>query len=190
MTAIDFGEEPESGAGRFVRAVPDGDTLERSICRTCGFVDYQNPKIVVGAVVRSGPSILLCRRAIDPRRGYWTLPAGYLELGETPEQGAMREAREEANAEIRLEGLLAVYSVPRISQVQLIYRAVLVGTFSAGPESLEVRLFEPEALPHADLAFPSVAWALDHEAAVRNGHPVPFANPAGERGDRFSRREP
>lgn len=185
MTPIDFGEGPDPGARQFVRGVPDGDTLERSICRHCGFVDYQNPKVVVGAVVRSGSSILLCRRAIDPRRGFWTLPAGYLELGETPEQGALREAREEANAEIRLDGLLAVYSVPRISQVQLIYRATLAGGFSAGPESLEVRLFEPGALPVGELAFPSVAWALAHEAAVRDGHAGPFANPAGETGDRF-----
>lgn len=185
MTAIDFGDGQETGPGQFVRAVPDGDTLERSVCRTCGFVDYQNPKIVVGAVVRSGSAILLCRRAIDPRRGYWTLPAGYLELGETPEQGAIREAREEANADIRLERLLAVYSVPRISQVQLIYRATLAGGFSAGPESLDVRLFEPGELPVAEFAFPSVAWALEHEAAARAGHPMPFANPLGEAGDRF-----
>ncbi|KPL53138.1 NUDIX hydrolase [Prosthecomicrobium hirschii] len=188
MAVEDF-ETGAPTASRFRRSVPDGDTVERNVCRDCGFVAYENPKLVVGSVVRAGSAILLCRRAIEPRRGYWTLPAGYLELGETPEDGARREAFEEAGAEIRLHALLAVYSVPRISQVQLIYRAELAGPFAAGPESLEVRLFEPDELPWSELAFPSVEWALEHEQAVRSGTaPAPFVNPAGETGERFRGR--
>ncbi|HEY0420169.1 MAG TPA: NUDIX hydrolase, partial [Acetobacteraceae bacterium] len=95
----------------FVRQVPEGDNRERLICPDCGHIAYENPKIVVGSVVAHGGSVLLCRRAIEPRRGYWTLPAGYMELGETVHEGARREAREEAEAEIALDGILAVYSI-------------------------------------------------------------------------------
>jgi ADP-ribose pyrophosphatase YjhB (NUDIX family) len=143
--------------------IPEGDTRERKVCADCGFIAYENPKIVVGAVCRWGERILLCRRAIDPRAGYWTLPAGYLELNEASPHGAMREAWEEARAQIAIEGLLAVYDIPRISQVQLIYRAHLVAPdIEAGPESLEVRLFAWDEVPWQELAFPSVAWALGH----------------------------
>ncbi|MCQ8783671.1 NUDIX hydrolase [Mangrovibrevibacter kandeliae] len=171
----------------FSLRTPQGDERPRRVCDHCGFVAYDNPKIVVGAVVRHASRILLCRRAIAPRRGFWTIPAGYLELEETPEAGARREAREEANAAIRLERLLAVYSVPRISQVQLIYRAVLEHpAVSPGIESLEVRLFEPGEIPWDELAFPSVHWALRHEAEAEAGAPpVPFGNPDGQSGDRM-----
>ena len=125
----------------------------------------------------------MCRRAIEPRSGFWTLPAGYLEKNETPEDGARREAREEANAEIEIEGLLAVYAIPRLSQVQLIYRAVLRGGFSAGPESLDVRVFSLDAMPWDELAFPSVHWALGHERAAAGGAATPFSNPDGATGD-------
>ncbi len=148
----------------FVRQIPQGDTHERSVCATCGFIDYQNPKIVVGSVVSHGGRILLCRRAIEPRRGFWTLPAGYLELGETAEEGARREALEEAEATIAIDGLLAVFSISRIGQIQLIFRAGFAGTtephFAAGPESLEVALFDWDAIPRDEIAFPSVHWAL------------------------------
>ncbi len=174
-------EQPQSA--EFLRAVPDGDTHERAICRTCGFIAYENPKIVVGSVVRAGDRILMCRRAIEPRRGFWTLPAGYLELNETPEDGACREAREEANAAITIERLLAIYSVPRISQVQLIYRAHLEGPVSAGAESLQVALFTRDEIPWDEIAFPSVHWALDHDRALCEGGIAPFSNPPGETGD-------
>lgn len=171
-------------APSFERAVPDGDSQERAVCANCGFVAYENPKIVVGAVVRHEGRLLLCRRAIAPRRGYWTVPAGYLELNETPEDGARREAMEEACAQLSIDGLLAVYSVPRLSQVQLIYRARLDGGhFAAGEESLEVALFEWERIPWDALAFPTVAWMLDHERQARAGAAGPFANPPGETGD-------
>jgi ADP-ribose pyrophosphatase YjhB (NUDIX family) len=160
--------EPGSIRGPSVKAIPEGDDRERMICADCGYVLYDNPKIVVGSVARWGDRILLCRRAIHPRRGYWTLPAGYLELNESTSAGAEREAWEEARAKLAIEGLLAIYDIPRISQVQLIYRARLVDeSVAAGPESLEVGLFEWDDIPWGDLAFPSVRWALHHEQEAR-----------------------
>lgn len=145
----------------FSHAVPDGDDRERRVCDSCGFVDYVNPKIVAGAVcVDDTGLILLCKRAIEPRRGYWTLPAGYMEEGESVEQAAAREAREEACADIAIDALLGVYSIPRISQVQLMFRARLVSSVAAGPESEEVALLPWEEIPWDNLAFPSVRWAL------------------------------
>lgn len=175
---------PKSG-GPIRRAIPEGDNLERLVCDSCGYIHYDNPKIVVGAVAESRGRILLCRRAIEPRRGYWTIPAGYLELNESSEEGALREAREEANAELRLTGLLAVYNVPRISQVQLIYRAALLSEdVSAGEESEEVGLFSAEQIPWRDLAFPSVRWALKQFANVQDIKIfAPFTNPDGETGN-------
>jgi ADP-ribose pyrophosphatase YjhB (NUDIX family) len=166
----------------FRRRVPDGDSLERDVCERCGFVAYDNPKIVVGSVVRSPGGVMMCRRAIAPRIGFWTLPAGYLEHGETPEEGARREALEEAGAEIALDALLAVYTIRRLAQVQLIYRAELRGGYAAGPESLEVREFGWDELPWDELAFPSVSWALEHERAATAGAVLPFTNPDAEEG--------
>lgn len=153
----------------FVRQTPDGDDRERSVCSLCGFVDYQNPKIVVGSVAAFEDRVLLCRRAIEPRRGFWTLPAGYLEIGETAAEGARREAREEAAATIAIDRVLAIYSVPRISQVQIIFRARLErGEAAPGPESLEVRLARFEDIPWHDLAFPSVRRALESWRATQD----------------------
>src|SRR5579884_2311174 len=122
--------------GPSIKGIPEGDNRERTICAECGYILYDNPKIVVGSVARWGDRILLCRRAIPPRQVFWTLPAGYLELNEAAPGGAEREAWEEARARIHIEGLLAVYDIPRISQVQLIYRARLLGPDVApGPES-------------------------------------------------------
>lgn len=153
--------------------------MERHVCAVCGNIHYVNPKIVVGSVCSWDGRILLCRRAIEPRRGFWTIPAGYLEEQETPQAGAAREAREEACAEIEIDTLLAVYSVPRISQVQLIYRATLASPQSApGTESLETKLVTWEEIPWDELAFPSVHWALNHHRSVegRNNF-APFSNP-------------
>lgn len=167
---------------RFSTAVPDGDTHQRDVCDHCGFVAYANPKIVVGSVVTHKGKVLLCRRAIEPRRGFWTVPAGYMELGETPEEGAKREAREEANADLELRGLLAIYTVRRLSQVQLIYRAILPnGVFSPGVESLETQLYEWDQIPWDDLAFPTVHWMLNHQRAFDAGdRATPFGNPNAE----------
>lgn len=177
--------EEKPPVGKFERKIPEGDNRHREVCVDCGFVNYENPKVVVGAVCRWGAKILLCRRAINPRKGHWTLPAGYLEQHETTMAGAEREAWEEARARISIDALLAVYTIPRLSQVQLIYRARLVSDdISAGPESLEVGLFDYADIPWDDLAFPSVHWALGHYHAVAS-QPVfaTFTNPAGEVGD-------
>jgi ADP-ribose pyrophosphatase YjhB (NUDIX family) len=169
----------------FVRKVPTGDNRPRLVCDDCGYVAYENPKVVVGSVCLWQERILLCRRAIHPRRGFWTLPAGYLELHETTAEGARREAREEALAEIELEGVLAVYSIPRLSQVQVMYRARLVSpAIAAGPESEAVALFGWHEIPWDELAFPSVRWALDDYRASRDA--AGFAarsNPPGELGN-------
>jgi ADP-ribose pyrophosphatase YjhB (NUDIX family) len=149
--------------GPSVRRVPEGDNRERLVCADCGFIQYENPKVVVGSVARWGDKLLLCRRAIPPRKGFWTLPAGYLELNETASDGAVREAWEEARARIAIDALLAVYNIPRISQVQLIFRAELTSPdVEAGPESAEVGLFTWDEIPWKDIAFPSVHWALGH----------------------------
>jgi ADP-ribose pyrophosphatase YjhB (NUDIX family) len=166
----------------FQRAIPDGDDRERLVCAECGFILYDNPKIVVGSVARWGDKILMCRRAIEPRKGFWTLPAGYLELNETTQAGAEREAWEEARAKIAIESLLAIYNITRLSQVQLIYRARLIDpAVSAGPESLEVALFGWDDIPWDDIAFPSVRWALTHEReAQASGDLTPRTNPTPE----------
>jgi ADP-ribose pyrophosphatase YjhB (NUDIX family) len=147
---------------RFSRRIPPGDDRERLVCGDCGFIAYENPKVIVGSVVIEAGRVLLCRRAIEPRRGFWTLPAGFLEMGETAEEGARREAREEACAEIAIEDLLGVFSIARIGQVQLIYRASLARPgIAAGPESEAVDFFAWDEIPWGDLAFPSVRWALE-----------------------------
>ncbi len=167
---------------RFHRTIPEGEDRERLTCADCGFIAYENPKIVAGAVVEAEGRLLLCRRAIAPRAGFWTLPAGYMELGETVAEAAQREAWEEAQARIALEGILAVYSIARIGQVQILFRAHLTEPgYAAGPESLEVRLFAWEDIPWDEIAFPSVHWALRHWHAGR-GQPLgaPAGNPEGD----------
>jgi ADP-ribose pyrophosphatase YjhB (NUDIX family) len=109
----------------FSRRIPEGEERLRHVCDHCGFVDYRNPRVVVGAVCLYRDRVLLCRRAIEPRVGYWTIPSGFLELGESCAEGAAREAREEAGVEIEIDALLALYDVPRIGHVHLIYRARL-----------------------------------------------------------------
>jgi ADP-ribose pyrophosphatase YjhB (NUDIX family) len=168
----------------FVRRVPAGDNRQRLICADCGFVAYENPKIVVGSVVVSGDKVLMCRRAINPRKGFWTLPAGYMELGETPEEGAAREAREEAEADIVIDGILGVFSIARIGQVQMIFRARFADaggpSFGAGEESLEAALFSWDCIPWNDIAFPSVHWALN---AWRSTGSAPLGQPIGNPND-------
>ena len=159
--------------------MPEGESRERLSCLDCGYIVYENPKIVVGAVVAHEGRVLLCRRAIEPRRGFWTLPAGYLELNETPAEGAMRETFEEAGARIAIDGVLAIFSISRISQVQIIHRARFADpaatAIEAGEESLEVGLFAPEDIRRDDIAFPSVHWAIDAYLRVGDG---PLAAPA------------
>lgn len=176
-------DETEPGH-RFQRQIPQGDDRQRLVCADCGFVNYENPRIVVGVVATWQDKILLCQRAINPRQGFWTLPAGYLELQESAEAGARREAFEEARADITLDQLLAVYSVPRLSQIQLIYRAALTSpSIACGPESLAVALYGWDEIPWASLAFPSVAWALqDHRDLRGQATFAPRHNPPGALG--------
>lgn len=164
---------------RFLKQVPDGDSRERLVCGDCGWIHYDNPKIIVGAVCTWEDKLLLCKRAIEPRVGYWTMPAGFMEEGETAEEGAAREAYEEACADIEVGKLLAVYSVPRISQVHLIYRATLKHPgFQPGPESTDVKLVTWDEVPWNDLAFPSVHWALEHFRSVEGKEDFsPFVTP-------------
>lgn len=176
----------------FRRRVPDGDDRRRLVCDTCGFIQYENPRIVVGTVAGWEDRILLCRRAIPPRTGFWTLPAGYLELGESPEAGAVREAWEEARAALEIDQLLAVYSITPISQVQLIYRARLTNArVEPGPESLEVGLFRFEEIPYEHIAFPSVLWALKdyRETLGQRGFP-PRVEPGSQPPPAFPAEEP
>ncbi|HKJ07568.1 MAG TPA: NUDIX hydrolase [Gammaproteobacteria bacterium] len=143
--------------------VPEGDTLPRFVCTRCGTVHYQNPKIVAGCLPHWEGRVLLCRRAIEPRYGLWTLPAGFMENGETVQQAAARETREEALAEVGATSLYGVYSIPHINQVYMLFRAPLVAPeFGAGIESLDVALFELDRIPWQQLAFPVMHRVLEN----------------------------
>jgi len=159
--------------------VPGGDDRERLHCPDCGYIAYENPRVVVGTVPRYGERVLLCRRAIEPAYGYWTIPAGYLELHETTEAGALRESWEEATARLELGPILAVFSITHINQVQIHYRARLLDpNIAAGPESLAVGLFEWSEIPWSELAFPTVRWALAAERRAPESGPIePAGNP-------------
>lgn len=144
-----------------ISRIPEGEDREREVCPVCNFIHYRNPIPVVGCVPEYEGRILLCRRAIDPRLGYWTVPAGFMELDETLEEAAVRETREEACAEVRLGELFSIVDVPRAGQVHFFFRAELVnGEFRPGAESLETRLFEPGEIPFDGIAFRSGVIAL------------------------------
>lgn len=182
-------EQAARPGGPSVRMTPPGDDRERLVCADCGFVHYENPKVVVGSVAVWEDRILLVRRAIAPRKGYWSLPAGYLELNETTADGAAREAWEEARADLEIGPMLALYNIPRISQVQVYYRARLrAPAIEPGPESLEVALFGWDEIPREALAFPSVHWALDHHREVAGQEEFAVrTNPHGEDGNMWRR---
>jgi ADP-ribose pyrophosphatase YjhB (NUDIX family) len=149
------------GSDRVELRVPDGDTLPRYVCAACGTIHYQNPKVVVGCLPEWEEQVLLCRRAIEPRHGLWTLPAGFLENGETVVAGAVRETLEEANARVVVGDLYTMISLPQISQIYVMFRARLVDLdFGPGPESLEVRLFREEEIPWEDMAFRTIGRTL------------------------------
>jgi len=155
---------------------PEGDHLPRYVCDTCGTVHYQNPKLVVGCVPEYEGRILLCKRAIEPRLGYWTIPAGFMENGETTQDGARRESFEEALAEVEIGSLLAVVHVLHADQVHVMFRArLLEPRFGPSPESLEVQLYAEADVPWHDIAFRSVDFALrryfeDRRGGVENHH--------------------
>ena len=155
-------------AASLAKRVPPGDSLPRDVCDACGSVHYQNPKLVVGCVPEWEGRILLCRRAIEPRYGYWTLPAGFMENGETTGQGAARETLEEAGARVELLAAFSMISVPAVNQVHLFFRARLLDLeFKPGEESLEVALFEEARMPWKDIAFRTVGLTLKHWFADR-----------------------
>jgi ADP-ribose pyrophosphatase YjhB (NUDIX family) len=145
------------------RRVPNGDNRERFVCDSCGTIHYQNPKIVTGCLPIYQRQVLLCRRAIQPRSGLWTLPAGFLENGETSTEGAVRETLEEACANVAIEGLYTVFNLPHISQVYMFFRAELLDLdFRPGWESTDVRLFHEADIPWDELAFPVIRDTLQH----------------------------
>ncbi|NOR36188.1 MAG: NUDIX domain-containing protein [Woeseiaceae bacterium] len=142
------------------RKMPDSDTHERWVCDACGKIHYQNPLVVVGCVPERDGKILMCKRAIEPRHGYWTVPAGFMELDESTAGGAMRETLEEACAEVEIGHLFAVVDVIDAGQVHFFYTAKLKGDFSPGAESLEVAMFSEDEIPWDDIAFHSGHYAL------------------------------
>jgi ADP-ribose pyrophosphatase YjhB (NUDIX family) len=143
--------------------VPPGDNLPRHVCDACETIHYQNPRMVVGCIAEWEDRILLCRRAIEPRHGLWTVPAGYMENGETTVEGAARETLEEANARVEVGPLYALFNIPHISQVYMLFRARMLDTdFSAGAETLEARLFAEDEIPWDEIAFATVRQTLNH----------------------------
>lgn len=162
----------QCGSSKVELRVPHGDDRERHICADCGYIHYLNPKIVVGTLPVWEDKILLCKRAIEPRYGYWTLPAGFMEEGETVEEGAARETLEEANARVVIDpSCLVPYvtlSLPQIAQVYMLFLAKLSDLdFSSGPESLEVKLFREDEIPWDQLAFRTIDETLKHFFADR-----------------------
>ena len=148
--------------------IPDDDSRPRHVCTACGTVHYQNPNMVIGSLPEWKDKILLCRRAIEPRLGLWTLPGGFMENGESTTQAAIRETLEEANARIEIGELYSMYSLPYINQVHLLFRARLLDLdFSPGIESLEVRLFGEAEIPWDEIAFRPIRFSLEHFFAER-----------------------
>ncbi len=153
------------------RSPDDGDTKLRAVCGVCATVHYENPLNVVGTVPfwgADGAEVLLCKRNIEPRKGYWTLPAGFMELDETTSEGAARETIEEAGAQFELQTLFSIVNVRRVGQVHLFYRAKLVSAeFAPGHETMEAKLFAEQDIPWGELAFKTVKVTLEHYFADR-----------------------
>lgn len=155
-------------AGNLSLSIPDGDNRPRFVCDSCGMIHYQNPKVVAGCLPYYQDKVLLCKRAIEPRRGFWTLPAGFMENAESTAEGALRETREEANAEVTIKQLYTLTSILHVNQVQLIYLAEMIEPkFSISSESLEVALFSEEEIPWNELAFATIHNALEFYFADR-----------------------
>ena len=143
--------------------IPAGDNRLRDVCDSCGKIHYQNPRMVAGTLPVYQEKVLLCKRAINPRKGFWTLPGGFVELDETLEQGALRETVEEAGAEVRLQSLYTLFNVLAVGQVSVFFLSELSApVFSAGEESLEVQLFSEDEIPWQELAFDTIAITLEH----------------------------
>lgn len=169
--------------------IPPGDTLPRHICDACDTIHYQNPKMVVGCVAEWEDKILLCRRAIEPRYGLWTVPAGFMENNETTAEGALRETLEEAHARVEILSLYTLYNLPHISQVYMLFRARLLDlNFGAGEETLETRLFAETEIPWDEIAFVTVRNTLQHYFNDRRRNHFQFhigtIEPMGKSADR------
>lgn len=151
------------GSDQLRHTIPDGDNRYRMVCGQCQVIHYSNPKIVAGCLPVFGDRVLLARRAIKPCYGLWNIPSGYLENGETVEEGALREVREEVEAELTLMGMHALYSIPHINQVYIHFLGELpaADAFGCGPESLEARLFSESDIPWNDIAFTSSTFSLE-----------------------------
>ncbi|MCO4837788.1 MAG: NUDIX hydrolase [Oceanospirillaceae bacterium] len=160
--------------------VPQGDNRQRYVCSSCEFIFYENPRIIAGCLATFGDKVLLCKRAIEPRKGYWTLPAGFMENGETTQEAALRETYEEAYASPELHELFSVCNLPNYNQVHLFYRAKMISAkYASGPESLEVALYEEADIPWDDIAFGTVTQTLkrffeDRKSAVIQLHHMDF----------------
>jgi ADP-ribose pyrophosphatase YjhB (NUDIX family) len=181
---------PISSFSNFKNQVPSGDSVSRMVCDQCEWIHYDNPRVIVTGLCTWQNQVLLCRRAIAPRYGFWTLPGGFMEIGETIEEGACREVREEAGPEVDVQLLLATYSVTRIGQVHMIFHAAMRSPeFEAGQESIEVQLFPltEESIPWDDLAFPVNAWALRDFLSLSGNTPTqPFTTRPEHRGQRMA----
>ena len=141
--------------------IPEGDDRERYVCDNCRVIHYENPKVVVGCIPEHEGEILLCRRSIEPRKGFWTVPAGFLENGETVADGAEREALEEAEVRVEILGLFTLFNLTDINQIYLLFRSRMMDLdFGVGEESLEVRLYSEEAIPWDEMAFPAIKESL------------------------------
>ena len=175
----------ECGSAVTYRLPDDGDTRPRAICPACGTIHYENPLNVVGTLPVLGDRVLLCKRNIEPRWGKWTLPAGFMELGETTAQGAARETDEEAGALITLGPLFSLVNVPHVGQVHWFYLATLLSEqFQPGHETIEARLFAERDIPWDDIAFRTVRVTLEHFFADRRAgrlgmHCIDLALPTG-----------
>ena len=164
-----------SCGSHLVEKIPRDDDRRRHVCPGCDTVHYQNPKIVTGCLPVWEDSVLLCRRAIEPRSGYWTVPAGFMELDETVEQGAVRETWEEARAQVEIQAPYSMFNLPHVNQLYVIYRARLKNLdFRPGPESEDVRLFAEQDMPWDDLAFGTVRQTLRFFFGDRPGGRFPM----------------
>ena len=157
------------------RLPDDGDTRQRAVCPRCQTIHYENPLNVVGTVPHLGNKVLLCKRNIEPRRGKWTLPAGFMELHETTAQGAARETLEEAGAQFEMEALFSILNVARVGQVHMFYTARLLSDqFDPGHETMEARLFDEADVPWDEIAFRTVKETLEHYFADRHAGRLAF----------------
>ncbi len=162
------------GSDQLAFEVPSGDSRPRHVCKACQIIHYQNPRVIAGCLVTYADKVLLCRRAIEPRRNFWTLPAGFLENGETLQEGAERETWEEAAAKVDIDELYGVFNLPHIHQIYVFYRGRLVnGEFGVGEESLETRLFAEHEIPWDELAFPTIHKTLKYYFADRQTNTFP-----------------